>query len=258
MSKIIAGIKNLLLNRNTVVILATIAGVIVLWFIYNSTLTKAINPKRVPVAKSTLTAGTVITSDDISYVEVSNDFLKKVSVITNTSQLVNYYVNNGTTIQQGAMFYTSQVVSKDELVKRDTELVEEGNTIYWLKVDNTTTYANSIYPGDNIDLWLKVKNKDTDGLIVYEEFITCFDVLSVKDDSGKDVFDGVSNKTPAWLAFSVSEEMYQLLYNIGTISDMQLYPVPKNKTYSKGCQPISSVNDIENKKLLTLIQSYVK
>ena len=258
MANLISNLKKILLNRNTVVILATIAGVIVLWFVYSSALDKAIKPKRVPVAKRTLIAGTLITSDDITFVEVNNDYLKKASVVTSSAQLVNFYVNNNTSIPEGAMFNKNQVVSSDELTKRDTELIEEGNTLHWLKVDSKKTYANSIYPGDNIDLWLKVQNKDTDNKVVYEEFITCFDVLAVKDSSGKDIFNGDSRRAPNWLSFSVSEEMNALLTNIESISGMELIPVPKNKTYSKGCQATASVNDITNKKLLALIQANVR
>ena len=53
------------------------------------------------------------------------------------------------------MFYTAQVVEKKELPNAIFDEIPEGYTIYQLKVDNNTTYANSIYPGDKIDLWLK-------------------------------------------------------------------------------------------------------
>ena len=138
-------IKKLLLNRNTVTILGVLAGVIALWFAYSITLDKAVKPTRVPVAVKDIPAGSIITKEDFEYVDINSDVLKKASIITSSSQLINYYVNNNTSITKGSMFYTSQVVKKDELVDRDLEIIPENYKIYWLEVDNTTTYANSIY-----------------------------------------------------------------------------------------------------------------
>ena len=254
MNNFLKNLKNVLLNRNSVVILAVLAGVVVLWLIYNTTLNNAISPKRVPVAARDLPAGTMITSDDIEFVEVNNDFVKSASIITTTGRLYNYYVNNGTSIAKGAMFYTSQVVDKSELVDRDLELIPEGYTMYWLKVDNTSTYANSIYPGDKIDLWIKIQNQETNNLVVYEEFITSIEVLAVKDSAGANVFDvSTGNRTPANLAFAVPTEMWKTLKNIEDIRGMQLFPVPKNKLYTKEGAEMAYAND----QIKTLIDSYV-
>ena len=254
MNNIVNNIKGILLNRNTVVILAVLAGVVVLWLIYNTTLNNAIQPKRVPVAARDLPAGTMITSDDVEFVEVNNDFVKSSSIITTTGRLYNYYVNNGTGIAKGAMFYTSQVVDKSELKDRDLEFIPEGYTMYWLKVDNTSTYANSIYPGDKIDLWIKIQNTETNNLIVYEEFITSIEVLSVKDSTGANVFDVTTgSRTPAWLVFTVPTEMYATLENVEDIRGMQIFPVPKNKLYTTEGADMAYAND----QIKTLIDSYV-
>lgn len=225
MSSFFEKIRKIFLNKNTVTILAVVAGVIVLWVVYSITLDKAVKPQRVPVATKDLTAGTIITKDDIEYVEVNSDVLKKASVITNSSQLIGYYVTNNTSIVRGSMFYKSEVVTKDKLIERDLETIPKGYRLYWLKVDNTTTYANSIYPGDKIDLWLKTK---FEGKYVYEEFITNIEVLSVKDSKGQNVFDVTSGRTPAWLLFAVKTDMYRYLKLTENISGMSLVPVPKN------------------------------
>lgn len=243
MNKIINTIKNIFLNRNSVTILGVIAGVIALWFVYSMTLNKAISPQRVPVAARDLTAGTIITKDDIEYVEVNSEFLKKANVITSTTRLIGYYVTNNTSITKGAMFYSAQVVDKSDLIERELEIIPEDYKMYWLKVDNTTTYANSIYPGDKIDLWLKAKTRDTGDLIIYEEFITSIEVVSVRDSSGKNVFDVTSGRTPAWLSFAVPTEMYAMLEDIETISGMQLFPVPKNKMYTEEGAETDYAND---------------
>ncbi len=249
MNNILAKLKTALLNRNTVTILGIIAGVIVLWFAYSITLNKAISPQKVPVAKRDIKAKEIITKDDIEFVEVNRDVLKKAKVITNSSALIGYYVNNGTSISKGAMFYKEQVVPKGDLVERDLELIPEGYQIYWLKVDNTSTYANSIYPGDKIDLWLKAT---IDGSLVYEEFITNIDVLSVKDSKGENVFDETTGtRTPAFIAFALPEDMYTTLSRIEYLSGMQLYPVPKNIQYTEE----NAKTEYANQQLLYYIDS---
>ena len=85
-----------------------------LWFFYNMTVSNAVNPQRVPVATRDITATEEITSEDFEFVEVNSEFLKNASVITSTSQLVGRYVKNETSIKEGAMFYTSQVVDRED------------------------------------------------------------------------------------------------------------------------------------------------
>ena len=121
MGNILKSIKNVLLNRNTVTILAVLAGVIVLWFFYNMTVTNAINPQRVPVATRTITATEMITAEDFEYVEVSSEFLQNANVITNSNQLVGYYVKNETSIAEGAMFY--RFYDRNELIAEDKEVL---------------------------------------------------------------------------------------------------------------------------------------
>ena len=148
-------------------------------------------------------------------------------------------------------FTKSQVVTKDKLIERDLETVPEGYRLYWLKVDNASTYANSIYPGDKIDLWLKTKNE---GKYVYEEFITNIEVLSVKDSKGQNVFDVSSGRTPAVLVFAVTDEMFSYLSKIGYLSGMDLYPVPINKKNSDK----DATTEITNDALRTLIDSQAR
>ena len=241
-------IKKLLLNRNTVTILGVLAGVIALWFAYSITLDKAVKPTRVPVAVKDIPAGSIITKDDIEYVDINRDVLKKASIITSSSQLINYYVNNNTSVTKGSMFYTSQVVKNDELIDRDLEIIPENYKIYWLSVDNTTTYANSIYPGDKIDLWLLTKVENN---YVYEPFITNIEVLSVKDSKGQNVFDVNSGRTPAVLAFAVPNDIFVYLSKVGFLSGMSLYPVPINKNNADK----DATTEISNKELQTLIDS---
>lgn len=247
MGALLERIRKLFLNRNTVTILAVFAGVIVLWLVYSATLSKAVDPVKVPVANKDLVAGTQITSDDFDMVEINSEALKKASVYTSSTQIVGQYINNGTSISKGAMFYQEQVVTKDKLIERDLETIPEGYRMYWLAVDNTTTYANSIYPGDKIDLWLKTETDD--GKKVYEEFISNIEVIAVKDADGADVFATNPAGKPARLSFAVYDEMYSYLKAVENITGMTLYPVPINKSNSDA----SEDTRISNNDLVTLI-----
>lgn len=253
MAGLLNSIRKIFLNRNTVTILAVIAGVIVLWFFYNMTLNNAINPIRVPVATREILATELITAEDIEYVEVNKSFLNNANnILTSSSQIINYYVNNGTSIPQGAMFYKNQVTTREEVSKTDFDNIPDGYTIYWLQVDNKSTYANSIYPGDKIDLWITGSDPQT-RTIIYDEFINSIDVLEVKDSDGLNVFDDAENRTPAWLSFAVTDEMNTYL-RVLERSNFDIIPVPRNKMYTVAGKEVSYSNDNLTKLVESLYQ----
>ena len=226
-------IKNLLLNKNVVTILAVFAGIIVLWFIYNTTLSRAISPVKIPVAARDLLEGTKITMEDITYVEVNSAFVKRSKIITSPGAITQKYVTNGTSIPKGGMFYQDLLVDKEKLVERELQIIGKDETLYNLKVNNNSTCANSIYPGDRIDLWIKASGSKTNNQIAYEPFITSIEVLSVKDSSRKyNVFDGSNKRTPGFLVFAVDKEMNKILMSVEKLPGMELFPVPKNKEYT--------------------------
>ena len=214
-----------LTNKTTVTLIGIVLGLGVLVGFYIYRVNKQVNPTRIPVAKRAISATEEITKDDIEYVKVSKSFLKKRDIYQSATNLVGKYVSTGTSIPKGGMFYTAQVVEKKELPNAIFDEIPEGYTIYQLKVDNTTTYANSIYPGDKIDLWLKTTEN---GILVFGEFISNIEVLGVRDNNGQNVFDVTSGRTPAWLLFAVKTDMYRYLKLAENISGMSVIPVPKN------------------------------
>ena len=214
-----------LTNKTTVTLIGIVLGLGVLVGFYIYRVNKQVNPTRIPVAKRAISATEEITKDDIEYVKVSKSFLKKRDIYQSATNLVGKYVSTGTSIPKGGMFYTAQVVEKKELPNAIFDEIPEGYTIYQLKVDNTTTYANSIYPGDKIDLWLKTTEN---GILVFGEFISNIEVLGVRDNNGQNVFDVTSGRTPAWLLFAVKTDMYRYLKLAESISGMSVIPVPKN------------------------------
>ena len=111
-----------------------------------------------------------------------------------------------------------------------TENIPDGNTIVSLPVTTETTYGNSIFPGNYIDLYYV---GTYNGKTLIGKFIESIKVLSVTDSAGNNVFEQSSNvPSPSYLIFSVPEDMHLLLkkalYLNGTI-----FPVPRNAEYSK-------------------------
>lgn len=235
MGNLKVGLKRFLSNKNTVTILGVIVGVLVLYFFYYSRVKSAVSPVTVPCAKVEIGSSTLITDDMITYVTVSADFLKKSpNVIRNSSQLINRAVTTGTSVPANGLFYTEQIVDADELPDSVFSDIPDGYTIFSLPVNLTTTYGNSIYPGNYIDIFLKAN--DNNGKLIYGKFIESIQVRDVKDSAGNHVFNGASTAgVPAVLLFAVPDDMYLLLSNAMQIStnNISLIPVPRNASYSK-------------------------
>lgn len=239
MGNLVGFLKKFLANKNTVTILGVVAGIIVLWGFYTYRVNEATTPTTIPCAKGVLEATDEITKDDITYIEVSASFLKNSDVITNANDLIGKYVATGTSIPQGAVFYSSQVVAKEDLPNTLFEGLEEGYTAYSLAVDNHSTFGNSIYPGDKIDLYMKAT--DEDGKLMYGLLIKSITVLGVRDSSGKDVFKLGSTSTPSELIFGVEDEMYELLKKAEFLSGITLVPVIRGGEYTEAGAEVKTV-----------------
>ena len=221
--------KKFFTNKSTVTIFGVALSIVILVGFYMYRVNTNVNPTKIPVAKRDIAATEEITKDDIEYVNVSSSFLETADVVQTADGLKNKYVAVGTSISKGGMFYSSQVVEKKELPNAIFDEIPDGYTIYQLAVDNESTYANSIFPGDKIDLWMKTEQ---DNLLVFGDFISNIEVLAVRDSEGNNVFDVTSGRTPAWLLFAVPTEMYRYLKVAEYISGISIIPVPKNNLYT--------------------------
>ncbi len=234
MGNIVTTIKRFLGNKNTVTIIGVILGILVLYIGYNYRVKQATTPISVPYAKEEIASRTLITSDMIGYREISSTVVNEsTNLITNANDLINNYVAFGTTIPANSMFYESQILTSDEMPDSAFADIPDGYTIYSLGVDLHTTYGNSIYPGNYIDLYFKGVD-DTDK-IMFGKLIESIEVLAVKDSEGNHVFETtVESRTPAELLFAVPNDMYDLLMKAGYISgsSIEIIPVPRNASYS--------------------------
>lgn len=224
---ILVSIKRFFLNKNTVTILGVIIVIAILYFGYNYQLNKAITPiKNIPIAKETIQPRTEITSDMISYIDVVPSMLKS-GVIRNSGSIIGRYTNYNTMIPAGSMFFVETVVEQDELPDAVFENIKEGDIPYSFPVTMTTTYGNSIMPGNYIDIYMKAK--DDNGQLIVGKLVENIEVLAVKDSAGKNVFENTSeDRTPAMLIFGVESEINILLRKASYMNEYSvvLFPVP--------------------------------
>ncbi|MBO4600794.1 MAG: hypothetical protein J5634_00995 [Bacilli bacterium] len=243
-------IKKFLSNKNTVTILGVIVGVIVLYFGYNYRVKQAITPISIPVAKNEIGSTQEITSDDIKYVNVSSDFVKKTpNLIRNSSQLIGKRIAVGASVPVNGVFYTDIVKEAADMPDSAFADIPDGYTVFNLNVNNTLTYGNSMYPGNYIDLYLQ--GNDDSGKPIYGKFISSIQVLDAKDSSGRHVFDGTTKSgTTDVLLFAVPNDMYELLYDAQLIG-FKIIPVPRNYSYTAN----PGQTEISNEYFRTLIKS---
>lgn len=235
-----SGIKRILQDKNTVTLLGVIAAILVLIIGYNTRVRQAINPITVPCAKETIKGGKQITEDMITTCQIPQSMIKG-SILRNQAQVIDKYARSDSRIPEGSYFFESAVVSKEQLPANIILQYPKGYVLYNMSVTTATTYGNSIYPENYIDIYLKAVSKYEEGITSKEEadrimlgkLVENVKVLAVKDASGQPVFANLDEqRTPAMIVFAVPEEYYILLKKAEYLRnyDTTLIPVPTNES----------------------------
>lgn len=243
MGNLLVPIKKFLSNKNTITILGVLIGVVVLYVGYNWRVTKSIQPVKVPYSNVTMISGTKIVAENISYASVPKDMISNMDNLkTNVNEIVGNLVAYDSKIPQNGFFFRETIMSEDEMPNSVFSKIPDGYTIYKLSVDYDSTYGNSIFPGDKIDIYLSSEDPD-DGLIVYGRVIKQIQVLAVKDDDGKNVFSDKDNPTEsAILMFAVPENLFLLLKKAEKLG-IELEPIPRNNSYAESAAPTELTSD---------------
>ena len=209
MGNIQVTLQRLLKNKNTVTIIGVIVIMALLYFGYKAQIDSKVNPVQVPVARETIQPKTLIKSDMIDYVDVAPVVLGE-NVLQYDTDIIGKYTNYNTVVPQGSMFYEETVVSKDELPDSSFVKVKKGEVVYNFPVDMDSSYGNSIFPGNKIDIYMKAEAEN--GQIMVGKLIENIEVLDVKDSSGQHVFENSEEqRTPAFLIFGVKDDINILL-----------------------------------------------
>lgn len=224
-------VKKFFTNKNTITIIGVLAILVILYVMYTKTINNATKKISVPVAAKTINPQTQITAEDIKYIEVAQA-AKPTGVIMNQNEIIDKYTGVGCTIPEGSMFYSSVLVFKEDLPGNWLTLLEKdslGNLQkpYYFSVNTTTTYGNSIQPGDYVDFYVRTYS-DNDTLM-FGKMISNVKILAVTDSEGKDVFRSSQDiGSPAFLNIGLSSELHDLLkkaeYLNGT--DIELIVIP--------------------------------
>lgn len=244
MNNIVNTLKRFIRNKNTVTILGVIAIIAILYFSYNAQIEKQVSPIRgIPVANQTIQPRTLITEEMIDYIDIAPIVLQN-NVLTSANAVVGKYTNHNTVIPKGSLFYTDVLVSKDELPDSAFEKIKEGEVVVKLPVDMESTYGNSIFPGNKIDIYMKAET--IEGQIMVGKLIENVEVIAVKDSSGRHVFENtLEERTPSILIFGLKPDLQILLLKAMYLQSrsVEIFPVPHGGTGVKpGETQISSQN----------------
>lgn len=227
-----SGLKRFLTNKNTITILGVLLIIGILYFGYNYAVSMATESITVPYAKVAIQPRTRVTEDMIGHVKVLKSTLKG-KTITDDAKVIDKYININAYIPEGSLFYADSLIEKEELPDIALTEIPNGTVAFNLSVDINSTYGNSIYPNNYIDIYFKAINDD--GKVMVGKLLENVKVLAVKDKSGNHVFEDTSaNRTPASIIFAVSEEIHLLLrkatYLSGGDTRVELIPVPTNES----------------------------
>lgn len=225
-------LKRFLANKNTVTILGTLFIVLIMWVGYNIRIDSVTNPERVPYAKETIQPRTKITKDMIGYMEVPIALIKgSENVLINESDILNHYTNVNTIIPKYSLFYDEAVIVENELVDLAVGKLADGEVLFNLPVSTETTYGNSLYPGNYLDIYFK--SQDDSKKIQYGKLVSNVKILAVKDINGRNVFENSEEfRTPSMLIFAVPKSINLLLRKAVYLKDYnaELIPVPIKKS----------------------------
>lgn len=230
--------KKIFNTKNLVSILAFGVLVVILIFLYSKRVNESINPITVPYAKKQIAAGTKITNDMVGTTQVPPAMLSDTA-LRNLSDVVGKYSNADTFIPEGSLFFERNVVEKEALPANIILDYPKGYRLFNLSVNTKSTYGNSIYPGNYIDVYLKAKTKDIAGVhsddkkVILGKLIKNIEVIAVKDSTGKPVFQDLEEqREPAMVVFAVPEEYFVLMKKAEFLRsyESELIPVPTNES----------------------------
>lgn len=226
-------LKKFLQNKNTVTFIGALLIVLVLYVFYNWNVSKAVSPIKVPYAKVTIQPKTEITSAMIGYMDIAAAGVKG-SVITDVKKIIGMYSDVNTLIPEGSMFYESAVVSQEELPDSALYDVKEGESLYYLGVNMTSSYSNSMVPGNYIDIYIQTTTTENGvNKVMVGKLVENVKILAVKTSNGQNVFENTDEvRIPATIIFGVSEDIHLLLRkasligNLNSYSKVDIIPVP--------------------------------
>ncbi len=253
MNNLSASIKKFMGNKNTVTILGVLLCIVILIVGYNRTINSQIKLSTVPYALQTIQPKTLITSNMVGTMSVPQAFIRVGEYYRNVEDIVGKYSNYNTMIAQGSLFYKDLLTEQKYLPDSYRYSIPKGSTVINYPVNMSTTYANSMMPGNYINIYFKAilpaseseEGKDT---IMFGKFISNIEIIAVKDASGRHVFESTEEtRVPAYMLFAVKEEQHLLIRKALYLQNkysVELLLVPNTEELSEEAEVILNSADI--------------
>ncbi len=245
-----SGLKRFLANKNTVTILCVVLGIIVLYIGYQKKIEDQVNPITVPYATQTIAPGTKIEDGMVGTINVPPAMLKG-KPYTDINSVVGKYTQTDSVIPAGSLFYENAIAEESQL--KDKSLIgsyPEGYELYSLNVNMTTSYGNSILPGNYIDIYLKAINKEgksgSKDKIMVGKLLQNVKVLAVHDSSGNNVFANIDQlSAPSQIIFALPHDYFVLLTKASKLSsyNTDIVPVPTDAGSKENVEEVSLANE---------------
>lgn len=247
MNNLSMSMKKFLGNKNTVTIIGVVLCLVILYFGYNYRINQKVTKVSLPYANVTIQPRTEITADMVSWMEVPVEFLNDSEYYKSEDDIIGKYSNYNTMIAKGSLFYTELLTEESALPNSGFLSIKNEDTPINYKVNMDTTYANSMMPGDYINIYFK--GKADDGSIMFGKFISNIEILAVKDAQGRHVFENLTEaRTPAYMLFALPEDMHLLfrkaLY-LQNSAGVEITLVPNTKEITSEDTVYISSNDIK-------------
>ena len=227
MKNIQMSLKRLFKNKNTVTILGVVAIIATLFIGYKIQVNRAVAPiPNIPIAAETIQPRTKITKEMLDYISMASIAIKENTYKTG-AEVIGKYSNVNTIIPAWSIFYIESIVAEKELPDAAFIDIPKNKIPYNFPVDMDSTYGNSIFPSNYIDIYMKAE--DENGTLMVGKLIENVKVLAVKDSSGNHVFENTTeSRTPAFLIFAIDAQMNILLRKASYMYDfsVELFPVP--------------------------------
>ena len=195
--------------------------------VYEMTVQAAIDPILVPVAARYLKSGTVIQKADIQVIEVPRPIVLD-GVEKDPDRLIGQAVDIYNTVAEGSLFYQELLIPKEELHDVSAFPLLENEAAVTIDADIKTSYANSILPGHQIDLYFQgyaTQADESEKRVLYGQLVSQARVIAVRDSTGKNI-DAQSEKATSVIVVALSYEDADLVQRakfFGTVLPMVTY-----------------------------------
>lgn len=238
-------INELLRNKNVITILGLVAILVILYVSYSIRINQKVKLVTVYYALETIQPMTQITEDMIGKTQVPESFILG-EYFRNYGDIEGKYSNYNTMIAKGSLFYSDLLITEENLPNNMLQNLGENERLVSHSVNMTSTYGNSMMPGDLMDIYVKLITNDGD--IVYGQFMNDIEILAVKDSNGNNVFQySDSTGVPSYLYFALPEAKYLLYSSLNYIEqeyakyDIEVVLVPNAMKYeTTGGKQVSS------------------